>query len=98
MAMNSRTEASRVRVEAGYSLQRAAKLARVEPEYLRRVEKRGGSSYVLAVRLSRLYRCSIQIFLYPHIHTTEGQPERLSPRRGRTTSRQVAKMQRKKTA
>jgi hypothetical protein len=98
MPVSTPTEASRTRVEAGYSLQRAAKLARVEPEYLRRVEKHGGASYVLAVRLSRLYRCSMQIFLYPHVQTTEGQPERLSPRRGRTTSRQVAGMQQKKTA
>jgi hypothetical protein len=39
----------------------------------------------------------MQIFLYPHVQTTEGQPERLSPRRGRTTSRQVARMQQQKT-
>jgi len=98
MPVRTLTDASRVRAEAGYSLQRAAKLARIEPEYLRRVENHGGASYVLAVRLSRLYQCSMQIFLYPHAQTTEGQPERLSPRRGRTTSRQVARMQQRKTA
>jgi hypothetical protein len=82
-------------MNVGFSLRRAAKLVRVEPEYLRRVEIHGGAPYVLAVRLSRLYQCSMQIFLYTHVRTAQGQSERFSPRCDRITSKRVAKLQSK---
>src|SRR5579863_1246636 len=52
------------REKAGLSVEEAAKRARVCVPYLRAVERRGGASYVLAMRLARLYRCSATIFLY----------------------------------
>lgn len=56
--------AVQARQDAGLSLQQAAKLARVCPAYLRRVEKHGDAPYVLAMRLARLYSCSANIFLF----------------------------------
>jgi hypothetical protein len=57
------TEATRAREVAGLTLMEAARRARVSVGYLRRVE-RHGASYCLAQRLSRLYECPIDCFLY----------------------------------
>lgn len=48
---------------AGYSLDQAAKRAGVTTSYLRRIERSGGCSFLLAQRLARLYGTSIDIFL-----------------------------------
>jgi transcriptional regulator with XRE-family HTH domain len=58
------TAAAIARMKAGLSLEEAAKRARVCSAYLRRIERSGGCSYPLAVRLARLYRCSANVFLY----------------------------------
>ncbi len=68
--------ASQARQAARLSVEQAARLARVCPAYLRRVERRGGASYPLARRLSRLYGCPISCFLYPDLGggTLKSQP------------------------
>jgi len=58
------TPARLAREAAGLSLEEAAKRARVCVAYLRAIERHGGASYGLAVRLSRLYGCSANVFLY----------------------------------
>lgn len=58
------SEAVVARERVGLSIQEAARRARVCVPYLRAVERRGGASYVLAMRLARLYRCSATMFLY----------------------------------
>lgn len=57
--MNRATEA---RKAAGLTIAEAARLARVSPAYLRRVE-REGASFVLAQRLARLYGVGIDAFI-----------------------------------
>jgi len=57
--------ASQARISARLSLEEAAKRARICPAYLRRVEREGHASYVLALRLSALYGCSLNVFLDP---------------------------------
>jgi transcriptional regulator with XRE-family HTH domain len=47
----------------GWSLQEAARRARVSPRLLREVERHGGASYALACRLGRLYQCRIDLWL-----------------------------------
>lgn len=56
--------AQRARVNAALTIEEAARRARVCVSYLRRVERSGDCSYVLAMRLARLYRCSANVFLY----------------------------------
>lgn len=51
------------RQKAGLTLQQAATRARICPAYLLKIEKSGRAPYVLAMRLSRLYRCPCQLFL-----------------------------------
>lgn len=58
------SEAASARNRAGLSLEDAARRARICVSYLRRVERSGDCSYVLAMRLARLYRCSANVFLY----------------------------------
>ena len=58
------TEAEAARLNAGFTLERAAKKARVVPAYLRRIELHGRAPYVLAARLASLYQCPITVFLY----------------------------------
>jgi transcriptional regulator with XRE-family HTH domain len=59
------TSAAQAREAAGFTLEQAAKKARICTSYLRAIEKgRGTCSYPLAMRLSRLYRCSANVFLY----------------------------------
>ncbi len=58
------------RERAGLSLEDAAKKARVCARYLRDIERRGGAGYGLAMRLSRLYGCSANLFLYGEGHRT----------------------------
>lgn len=59
------TPAIQARQQAGLTLEQAAKQARIGIPYLRAIEKgRGACSYPLAMRLSRLYRCSANVFLY----------------------------------
>jgi hypothetical protein len=57
------TPATRAREAVGLTLDQAAKQARICSSYLRSVERRGGASYPLALRLSRLYQCSANVFL-----------------------------------
>jgi len=59
------TTAEAARIAAGLTLVQAASRARVCTEYLRQIERRGGASYVLALRLSRMYDCPMTAFLYP---------------------------------
>jgi len=63
------TPARSAREAAGLSIEEAAKRTRVCVAYLRAVERHGGASYGLAMRLSRLYGCSANIFLY---HASKG--------------------------
>jgi hypothetical protein len=58
------SEAAGARSRAGLTIEDAARQARVCVAYLRRVERSGDCSYPLAMRLSRLYRCSANVFLY----------------------------------
>ncbi len=58
------TPAERARHCANLTIEEAAHRARVCVQYLRRVERSGDCSYVLAMRLARLYRCSANVFLY----------------------------------
>jgi hypothetical protein len=51
------------REAADLTVERAAKLARICPAYLRQVERQGGAPYVLAVRLSHIYGCPLSAFL-----------------------------------
>lgn len=53
------------RQAAGLSLQQAARLIRVSPEYLARLERTGRFPYHLAQRLSRQYPCRLEVFLPP---------------------------------
>lgn len=55
--------AAQARQSAGFSIEEAARQAGCSTGYLRRIERSGGSSYPLAQRLSRLYRCSANLFL-----------------------------------
>lgn len=75
--------AVQARVAAQLTVEQAARKARISPSYLRHIEKYGGASYVLAVRLSRLYHCSIHLFLYS---SHQGQSGRPSLPRGRNRS------------
>ncbi len=65
---------AQARESAGLTLKAAAKRARISVAYLRRIEKSGAAPYVLAVRLSHIYNCKIDVFL-------QGQPERPTRRR-----------------
>ena len=61
---------AQARETAQLTVEQAARQARICPAYLRRIERHGGATYVLAMRLARLYSCSANLFLYP---STEGQ-------------------------
>ena len=54
---------TQARQKLGLSLGQAAKLARIGPTYLRRVEKHRRAPYGLAVRLSRIYGISADHFI-----------------------------------
>ena len=60
--VKSVTLARAARELSGFSLEEAAKRARISPRYLRRIEQRG-APYVLARRLAALYQCPIDFFL-----------------------------------
>ena len=51
------------REQAGMTIEQAAKKARVGVRYLASLEKRGGFSFVLASRLTKVYGCRIDNFL-----------------------------------
>lgn len=55
--------AAAARKAANLTIEQAARKARIGVRYLRRIERHGKSSYVLAVRLSNLYGCPITTFL-----------------------------------
>lgn len=57
------------REAAGLALDEAAALVGIGPNYLRRIERHGHAPYVLALRLSRHYRCRLDVFIC-------GQPRR----------------------
>lgn len=61
---SQKTPAILAREAAGLTVEQAAKQARICTAYLKAVERRGGASFVLATRLSRLYQCSMNVFLY----------------------------------
>jgi hypothetical protein len=50
------------REAAGLTLTDAARSVGIQPDYLRRIERRGQAPYVLAQKLSRRYRCSAMVF------------------------------------
>ncbi len=50
------------REAAGLTLADAARSVGIQPDYLRRIERRGQAPYVLAQKLSRSYRCSAMVF------------------------------------
>lgn len=58
------TPAESARISAGLSVEQAARRARVCPQYLRAVERRGGASYGLAMRLAAIYGVSANVFVY----------------------------------
>lgn len=62
--------AAQAREAARLTVEQAARQVRICPAYLRRIERHGGATYALAMRLARLYGCSANLFLYP---TSEGQ-------------------------
>src|SRR5579872_7232393 len=81
---NCITPAVAARQTAGLNLEEAAKKAQICPAYLRAVERRGGASYVLAMRLARLYGCSANVFLYSKGSET---PERTASRQRRSLTK-----------
>ena len=58
-----KTPAESARERAGLTVEQAASKARVVMPYLRRVERRGNAPHCLALRLSKLYSCPINLFL-----------------------------------
>jgi len=56
------SRAKLARETVGLTLEQAAKRARITPQYLMQVERKG-ASFSLAQRLSRLYDCRIDFFL-----------------------------------
>ena len=58
------SDARSAREGAGLSLEAAARKARIGTSYLRRIERQGGASYALAVRLAAIYTCDLKSFLY----------------------------------
>ena len=55
--------AKAAREKAKLDVDKAAKAARVTPEYLSQCERSGKFSYVLAMRLHRVYRCPLDVFI-----------------------------------
>lgn len=51
------------RLSAGLTIEAAARSTRVSVDYLRRIELSGDCSYPLAMRLSRVYSCSANVFI-----------------------------------
>jgi transcriptional regulator with XRE-family HTH domain len=60
--MAARTRAAQARIDANLTVEESAKRARICAAYLRRVE-REGAPFALAVRLSHIYGCNIDVFL-----------------------------------
>lgn len=92
------TSASQAREAAALTLDVAARKARVSVSYLRRIERHGGATYALAMRLARLYGCSAHVFLYPT--SSNGQSKHpdsaLDGRNHPTAPNRTAKGQEKK--
>ena len=61
--MPQQTPARLARLRAGLDLADAARRARISPEYLAACERRNSFAYVLAQRLARMYRASVNDFL-----------------------------------
>lgn len=59
-----KSEATLSRELSGLTIEQAARRARVGSAYLRGIERQGGAGYYLAQRLSAIYQCRIEIFLY----------------------------------
>lgn len=51
------------RLEADLTIKEASRKANICEDYLKRVERNGGASWVLAIRLAHIYGCSANIFL-----------------------------------
>lgn len=73
------------REQAGLSVAVAAKRARVKPQFLARLEKHGGFSYALSVRLAALYGCSLDVFLNITHSTNTNQINQTQKVRGEKT-------------
>ena len=56
------TGALAARVKAGFTVNEAARRARIGPRYLRAIERSGKAPWVLARRLASLYACAVDIF------------------------------------
>ncbi len=54
---------TQAREAAGLTVEQAARLARITPAYLRRKEREGSFSVVMAERMERICRCDIKVFL-----------------------------------
>lgn len=57
------TPPATARLSAGLSIAEAARRGGIGAIYLTRLEKRGRFPYVLAVRMARIYCCSVDIFI-----------------------------------
>ncbi len=78
--------AERARVNAGLSIDQAAKHVRVCAKYLRQIESKGGASYVLATRLALLYRVPLDVFLYGSGETQKTKDLRRCPKQRRSAN------------
>lgn len=66
--------AERARIKAGFTLKKAAIRMRISEKYLRQLERSGRAPLKTARRLSRLYKCSAEIFIHtPHYLEQLGQ-------------------------
>ena len=88
------TSARQAREQVGLSVEQVSRRARVSPPYLRRVELHGHAPYCLAVRLARIYSCSMMVFLYGR---EEAEEVRTSASTNRRTSRQRNPIERSTT-
>lgn len=77
------TPAMLARQATGLSVEEAARRAHICTAYLRTIERRGGASYGLAIRLARLYGCSANLFLYHSQGSETPQPRTAQGRKRR---------------
>ncbi len=62
--LKSHTPAERARLQAGYSLEAAARKVNLSPRYLRQIERQGQAPLKTARRLAHVYNCSGNLFLH----------------------------------
>lgn len=90
--------ASLAREAAGFTVEQAAQRARVTADYLRAVERKGAPPYVLACRLSRLYGCSLDLFLKTHTAAKQRRSEKTHAPDAASTPRPDARANNFRTA